>query len=131
VPSPFARRSLRQRIVALVAAYAIAVGGLFASLTAANIAAAAATGSGTITCHHVDAGAPSPAPAQNDNDGSACIDCCCLGCVMLMAALPAPPLETIGVPQSAARLPALPSLAVVPAADSTRAHQSRAPPLYA
>jgi hypothetical protein len=128
VPSLFARRSLRRRIVALAAAYVIALGGLFASLASANIAAAA-LGSSPITCHGNPAGAPSP--AQNDNNGGACIDCCCLGCAMLMATLPPPPIKAIGAPQSAARLLALPALAVLPAASPTRSHQSRAPPLRA
>jgi hypothetical protein len=129
VYSSFARGSLRQRIVALAAAYAIVLGGLFASLAGASAEAAAAIGSGPITCHSHAGAAPSP--AQNDKNGSACIDCCCLGCAMLMAALPAPPIKAIGAPQSAARLPALPALAVLPAASPTRPHQSRAPPLRA
>lgn len=128
MPSLFARRSLRRRIIAIAAAYVIAIGGLFASRVGADMAAAA-IGSGTITCHS-DAG-DAPSPAQNDKNGSACIDSCCHGCAMLMAALPAPPIKAIGAPQSAARLLALPALAVVPAASPTRSHQSRAPPLRA
>ncbi len=127
--SPFARRSLRQRIVALVAAYAIALGGLFANLAAASAAATAATGSGTVTCHSHSAAEPSP--TQNDNNASICIDCCCVGCLMLMAALPPPPLKAAGAPQSAATRLALPPVAAVPAGNSTRSHQSRAPPLRA
>ncbi len=84
--SPFARRSLRQRIVALVAAYAIVLGGLFANLAVASAAAAAATGSGTVTCHSHSAAEPSP--TRNDNNAGVCIDDCCVGCLMLMAALP-------------------------------------------
>ncbi len=128
VHSPFARRSLRQRIVALVAAYVIALGGLFANLAAANAAAAAATGSGTVTCHSHSAAEPSP--TRNDNNGSVCIDCCCVGCLMLLAALP-PPLKAAGAPQSAAARLALPPIAAVPAGNSTRSHQSRAPPRQA
>lgn len=128
MPSLFARRSLRRRIIALAAAYVIALGGLFASRVGADMAAAA-IGSGTITCHSDAAGAPSP--AHNDKNGNACIDCCCVGCAMLMAALPPPPIKAIGAPQSVARLLALPALAVVPAASPTRSHQSRAPPLPA
>jgi hypothetical protein len=130
VPSLFARRSLRRRIVALAAAYVIALGGLFASRVGADMAAAAiGSGSSPITCHGDAAGTPSP--AQNDKNGNACIDCCCVGCAMLMAALPAPPIKAIGAPQSAARLLALPALAAVPGASPTRSHQSRAPPLRA
>jgi hypothetical protein len=129
VHSLFARRSLRRRIVALAAAYAIALGGVFASLATAGAAAAAATGSITITCHN-DAGDAS-SPSQNDKGGSLCVDSCCVGCVMLMAALPPPPIKAIGAPQSAATLLPLPSIAVLPAASWTRSHQSRAPPLRA
>jgi hypothetical protein len=121
----FARRPLRRRIIALAAAYAIALGGLFASFAAASAAAAAATVPGTITCHSDAAGTPSP--AQNDKSG-VCIDSCCIGCVMLMAALPPPPIKAIGAPQSVAQ-PLAPAAAVAgPAATSIASHQSRAPP---
>jgi hypothetical protein len=125
VHGPFARRSLRRRIVALAAAYVIALGGLFASVAAAGAAAAAVTGSGTVTCHSETTGDPSP--IQNHKSGSVCIDCCCVGCVMLMAALP-PPVKANGAPQSAARPLAWPSVAAAPATTSSRSHQSRAPP---
>ncbi len=127
VHGPFARRSLQQRIVALVAAYAIALGGVLASLAAAT--AAAAPGPGTVTCHSQAAAEPSP--SQNDKTGKVCVASCCIGCMMLTAALPPPPLKTIGTPQSAARLLVLPPVAAVPAGSSSRSHQSRAPPLRA
>jgi len=128
VHSYFARWSLRRRVIALAAAYALALGGIFASWAAGSAAALAAAGSAAVICHS-DAGAP--APGQNDDSGNACVASCCVGCVLLTAALPPPPLKTIGAPQTATRpLAATPALAV-PAAHSTRSHQSRAPPLRA
>lgn len=126
VHSYFARWSLRRRVIALAAAYALALGGLFASWAAGSAAALAAAGPATVTCHS-EAG--EPAPSQNDGSGHVCVDSCCVGCVLLMAALPPPPVKAIGAPQSAARpLAATPALAV-PAENSSRSHQSRAPPL--
>jgi hypothetical protein len=117
---------LRRRVIALVAAYALALGGIFASGAAAGAAALAADHPATVTCHS-DA-ASGPAPSQNNDSGHVCVDACCVGCVLLVAALPPPPVKAIGAPQSAARpLAQTPSLAVH-AASSARAHQSRAPP---
>jgi hypothetical protein len=121
----FARWSLRRRVIALVAAYALALGGIFASGAAAGAAALAADGAATVTCHSDAAGGPAP----SQNDGShVCVDACCVGCVLLVAALPPPPVKAIGAPQSAARPLAQTASLAVHAASSTRAHQSRAPP---
>ena len=115
-------------IVALAAAYVLALGGIFASWATGSAAALAAAGPATVICHS-DAGGP--APAQHHDRGTVCIDSCCAGCVLLTATLPPPPLKAIGAPQSAARpLAAMPVIAI-PAGTSTRSHQSRAPPLRA
>jgi hypothetical protein len=120
---------LRRRVIALVAAYALALGGLVASWAAGSAAALAAAAPATVTCHSDGAGAPMP--AQNDGSGHVCVDACCVGCMTLTAALPPPPLKAIGAPQSAARpLAATPAPAIA-AATCTRTHQSRAPPLRA
>lgn len=115
-------------MIALAAAYAIALGGLFATWAAASAAALAAAGTATVTCHR-DAGEPTP--SQNDGSGHGCVDSCCVGCVLLTAALPPRPVKAIGAPQTVARpLAATPALTVT-AGNSTRSHQSRAPPLHA
>jgi hypothetical protein len=126
VHSYFAGWSLRRRVIALAAAYALALGGLFASWAAGSAAALATAGPGTVTCHS-DAG--EPAPAQNDGSGHVCLDSCCVGCVLLTAALPPPPLKAIGAPQSAAPPLAATPAPAAPAGHSARSHQSRAPPL--
>lgn len=125
----FANWPLRRRLIALVAAYALALGGLFASWAAGSAAALAAAGPAAVICHSDAAGAP--APSQNNDSGHVCVDSCCVGCVLLTAALPPPPVKAIGAPQSAAqRLIVTPAFAVA-AGSSTRSHQSRAPPLRA
>jgi len=129
VHSYFARWSLRRRAIALVAAYALALGGLLASWAAGGAAALATAGPATVICHNEGAG--EPAPSQNDGSGHVCVDSCCVGCVLLTAALPPPPIKAIGAPQSAVRpLAPTPALAVS-ARNSARSHQSRAPPLRA
>lgn len=125
--SYFARWSLRRRVIALAAAYALALGAVIASWAAGSAAAVAAAGPATVICHSDTSGGP--VPSQNDGSGRVCVDSCCVGCVLLTAALPPPPVKAIGVPQSAARpLAATPGVGIR-AWSSTRAHQSRAPPL--
>lgn len=123
-----AERSLRQRIIALAAAYAVALSSLVASHGLARAAATAAV-PGAVICHTaVDADrAPSPASDQADH----CADNCCLGCIMQLAALPPAPAIPAGVLQfSAQRLP--PSVAVaLTAPPETASHRSRAPPSVA
>jgi hypothetical protein len=130
VHSYFARWSLRRRVIALTAAYALALGGLLASWAAGSAAALAAAAPATVICHSDGTG--EAAPSQNhDGSGHVCVDSCCVGCVLLTAALPPPPIKAIGAPQSAVRpLAPTPALAVS-AGNSARSHQSRAPPLRA
>jgi hypothetical protein len=124
-----AKRSLSRRIVALFAAYAIALSGLLASFTAAHAAAAAAGTPGAIICHTLVTG-EAPVPAGDQNNGDHCANCC-VGCLMLMAALPPPPVTVTGAPQAAGRPLPPPAVALAAAGPVTKSHRSRAPPLTA
>ena len=124
----FARRPVRRRIVALAAAYAIALSSLIASFGAASAAAAAAAPNGII-CHTLVAG--DEAPASGDTNSKHCADNCCIGCLMLMAALPPPPAKIIGTPLAASQSIAPPQDIVLVGALQTKDHRSRAPPLAA
>ena len=124
----FARRPLRRRIVALAAAYAIALSSLIASYGAASAAAAAAAPNGII-CHTLVAG--DEAPASGDTNNKHCIDNCCIGCLMLMAAMPPPPAKMTGAPLSASQAVASPQNTVLVGGLQTKDHRSRAPPLAA
>jgi hypothetical protein len=124
----FARRPLRRRIVALAAAYAIALSSLIASFGAASAAAAAAAPNGII-CHTLVTG--DEAPSSGDTNAKHCIDNCCIGCLMLMAAVPPPPAKITGAPLAAGRSIALPQNIVLVGALQTKDHRSRAPPLAA
>jgi hypothetical protein len=121
----FARRPLRRRIVALAAAYAIALSSLIASFGAASAAAAAAAPNGII-CHTLVAG--DEAPASGDTNTKHCIDNCCIGCLMLMAAVPPPPAKITGAPLSASQSIAPPQNIVLSGGLETKDHRSRAPP---
>jgi hypothetical protein len=126
----FARRPLRRRIVALAAAYAIALASLIASFTSASAAAEAATApDGIIICHTVVAGNQAPSPADQTN-GKHCIDNCCIGCLMLIEAVP-PPAKITGAPLSASQSIAPPQNIVLVGGLQTKDHRSRAPPLAA
>ena len=124
----FARRPLRRRIVALAAAYAIALASLIASFGAASAAAAAAVPNGII-CHTIVAG--DEAPASGDTNTKHCIDNCCIGCLMLMAAVPPPPAKIVRAPLSASQSIVPPKNSVLVGDLETKDHRSRAPPLAA
>ena len=121
----FARRPLRQRIVALAAAYAIALASLIASFGAASAAASAAGPTGVI-CHTLVAG--DEAPSSGDTNTKHCIDNCCIGCLMLMAAVPAPPAKITGAPLTASQSIAPPQNIILSGGLESKDHRSRAPP---
>jgi hypothetical protein len=125
-----ARRSVRRRLVALFAAYAIALASLLSSFGAARAAAAQASVPDGIICHTQLDGAAQPSPASSDNN-ALCADCCCVGCLMLLAALPPAPTQFAAAPQSAGQAIALPTTAVLAVAPDTTCHRSRAPPVTA
>lgn len=131
----FARRSVRRRLVALVAAYTIALASLLSGFGAARTAAAEAVAPGNVICHTLAGDTATPAPVQgetqSDNNGKLCADCCCVGCLMLLAALPPAPTQFAAAPQSAGQRIALPATAVLAVAPDTTAHRSRAPPVTA
>jgi hypothetical protein len=124
----FARRPLRRRIVALAAAYAIALSSLIASFASASGAAEAASApDGIIICHTVVVGDETPSPADQTNSRH-CVDNCCIGCLMLMAAVPPPPAKIVRVPLSVSQTIAPPQNIVLVGALETKDHRSRAPP---
>ncbi|HUD85100.1 MAG TPA: hypothetical protein VMR17_01550 [Xanthobacteraceae bacterium] len=125
----FARQTLRRRFVALAAAYAIAIASLVASFGAARAAAETAAIRGGVICHTIVGGQSSP--ATDETTGKICVDNCCVGCLMLLAALPPPPLKVFGAPQSVAQLLIPPAAVVLAAGPHGKSHRSRAPPLSA
>ena len=124
-----ANRSLRRRVIALAAAYAIALSSLIASFGAARAAAEAAALPGAILCHSDVAGQSTPAP--DESNGKICINSCCTGCLMLTAALPPPPANAAPVLQSASRRIAPVEIAGLAGGRELKSHRSRAPPFGA
>jgi hypothetical protein len=125
----FARRPLRRRIVALAAAYAIALSSLIATFGAASAAADAAAAPNGIICHTFVAG--DETPASGDTNTKHCIDNCCIGCLMLMAAVPPPPAKIIGAPLAANQSIAPPQYIGLSGGIDSKDHRSRAPPAAA
>jgi hypothetical protein len=111
---------LGRRIIALATAYALVLGGLIATWAAGSAAALTAAGQLTVICHSDPSG--EAAPSQNHDSGHVCVDSCCVGCLLLTAALPPPPVKAIGAPQSAARPLAQRPILIVRAGNSTRSH---------
>jgi hypothetical protein len=130
----FRKRLLQKRLVALAAAYAIALAGLIANFGGAQMAAAAAAQPGGIICHTDFAGGPAPSADTDSNktdSNKTCIDDCCTGCLMLSAALPEPPANADTIPRSVSTRIAPLAVAALVASPQTKSHQSRAPPLTA
>jgi hypothetical protein len=125
----FARRPLRRRIVALAAAYAIALASLITSFGAASAAAEAAAAPSGIICHTL--AVDDQAPSSGDTNNKHCIDNCCIGCPMLMAAVPPPPAKITSAPLSAGQSIAPPQNIALVGGLETKDHRSRAPPLAA
>jgi hypothetical protein len=122
----FAQHPLRRRLVALFAAYAIALASLLTSFGTARMAAEAAALPGSTALCHSDAG--ETAPAQQDDGGKTCTDCCCIGCLMLMGALPPPPGTVAAAVASAGHVLPLPAVGIVTPRTTGNAHRCRAPP---
>jgi hypothetical protein len=126
VHKKFVRRPFGRRLVALAAAYAIALSGLIANFGATQAAAATAADPGAIICHTLD---PAPAsPAGEGTNGKICGDSCCIGCLMLMATVPPPPANAVAAAQVSSRAAPLLVGAVLSGGTETKSHRSRAPP---
>jgi len=127
----FATQSFRRRVIALATALAIALSGLIAGFGTAHAAANLAAQPDAVICHGAGAEQSAPAPSPDDTNSTTCIGSCCIGCLMLTAALPAPPVRIIGALQSAGRLLQPPAIIALAARPDTTSHRSRAPPLPA
>jgi hypothetical protein len=124
-----AKHPLRWRVIALVAAYAIALSSLLASGVAARAAAELVAQSGGILCHTDEAG---PAAPTNDKDNNRiCVDCCCVGCLSLMAPVSLPQARIIVLGTLSSQVVAPPAMIVVAGSPSAKSHRSRAPPCEA
>ena len=119
----FAEWPLGRRLIALAAAYAIALSSLIVTF---GVARAAIPVPGTITCHSEAGGTTQPAnPAH---EGKLCDASCCIGCLTLVAALPPPPAKVTGAPRSSGEPLALAAIITFGPAAHTASHPSRAPP---
>jgi hypothetical protein len=125
VRTTFAKRPLRQRVIALIAAYAIAFAGLIASFVAAQAAAGAVAQPDVIICH--SSPGDEPAPASPDNNGNLCIKSC-VGCITSLAMAIAPTVSAAQLSQSALTRLDLPARAVRIVGTKFNAHRSRGPP---
>jgi len=124
VRKTLAKRALHRRIIALVAAYAIACASLMTGFAAVQATAPQQDG---VLCHSSDE--VQPAPASNESNGKICVDySCCTGCLAMAAAVP-PPIPTVAAPHSLSQR--LVRFAhVVPASGTDfNVHRSRGPPL--
>jgi hypothetical protein len=121
-----AKRPLRQRIVALAAAYVLVLSSLFANVAAARAAADASAQPIGIICHSDVAGEPSP--VGEGDAGKICVDNCCIGCLTLVAAVPPPPAQIELISWSAIHIAGPPAFVSLTPRPETSSHRSRAPP---
>jgi len=120
-----AERSLRRRVIALVAAYALVLANLLATFAAAQAAAEAASAADPALCH---SSVEQPAPLSDESGGKICPDCC-IGCLgSASSGAPPPASSAVTVPETSfTRLEPLVQVAVGPATHSS-AYRSRGPP---
>jgi hypothetical protein len=122
----FVERVWRRRIIALAAAYIVALSSLVASFGAARAAAEAVAHPLGVICHGAAAGGT--AFPQGQGNSGICIDCCCVGCLAPMAALPPPPVNALPPLRAVSnRLPPV-AVAALAGARPAKSHRSRAPP---
>ena len=121
----FANQALRQRVIALLAAYAIALASLIAAFGAAQTAAAALDGGTGVICH-TDLGTGGPASGSDESNGTLCSKC--IGCVTSLATVIPPTVATAGPPQLAFKRLDLPPLSDRIASAKSNAHRPRGPP---
>jgi hypothetical protein len=118
------KRPLRQRVVALAAAYAIALAGVIAGFGTAQAVADALNQPDSVLCH---SGAPEqPAPAS-DESGKICIAACCDGCLPMTPAL-SPRAAAAAVPHALSQQPAPLAHFVLVGGNELIFHRSRGPP---
>jgi hypothetical protein len=126
VPDTFARHPLRQRIIALVAAYAIALASLVAGLAAAEAAVKGADGSDGVICHS-DLGEAAPGTGSHESNGAICLKSC-IGCISALATVMPPRVAVAGPPQLSFERLDLLARSVSVADTKAKAHRSRGPP---
>jgi hypothetical protein len=119
------KRPLRQRVVALAAAYAIALAGLIASFDTAQAVAEATAQPDVVICH--SGLADEPAPGPQDSNGNFCIKFC-VGCITSLAMAIPPTVSSDRLPQSAIKRLDLPAPVVRVGGAKFSAHRSRGPP---
>jgi hypothetical protein len=117
------KHRLARRIVALVAAYAIALSALVGGIVTARAAVAAVTGNAAITICHTDT---SSNPA--DDGTSVNHDCCDLGCLALATAIPAPSGDILLVLRTSSHVAQPFSAQTLSFERTNHPQQSRAPP---
>ena len=120
-----AKQALRQRIIALLAAYAIALASLIAAFGAAQTAAAALDGGTGVICHS-DLGTGGPASGSHESNGTLCSKC--IGCVTSLATVIPPVPVTTGPQNLSFKRIDLPAFSLLRANARSNAHRSRGPP---
>jgi hypothetical protein len=117
---------LRQRVIALVAAYVIALASLVAGFGAAAAAIETLDRGYGVLCHSDGAeGLPS---APHESDGPICLKSC-IGCISSLATGMPPTVAPAGPPRLSFKRLDAPAPAVIPAGAKSKAHRSRGPPL--
>jgi len=121
----FTDKLLLRRVIAVAAAYAIALASLIASLSAVRAAVADAMSSDIVICQQTALGQSAPGGIPADYQSN------CVGCVVLLAAVPPPPSASITVEQKPGTVLPIPPKRELPSDPQARSYQSRGPPLAA
>jgi len=116
---------LRRRVIALTAAYAIALSSVLASFSAAQAAAEAINQPGGVLCHN--SASAQPALPANESKSKICVDWCCVGCLTMATAVP-PPVPAAALTHALSQRLAPLARVVLAGGTDFNAHRSRGPP---
>ncbi len=119
----------RRRIIALAAAYAVALSSLLASFGAARAAADGTFDPLAAICHHSPTGQSDPLGSRSN--GNVCIDCRCVGCLVPLATLPPPPATVAPLPAAIVHRVVPVALLTLSGTRLAKSHRARAPPYAA
>jgi hypothetical protein len=115
--------------LALATAYAIVLSSLFANIGAVHAATGGPLDPWSVICHAP--GAARHQPAGDEGNSRTCIDGCSIGCLMLLATVPPPPVQAVPLTRASGQVLKPPAMIALARRPERKSHLSQGPPLPA